>query len=970
MKSTTKVLILALCFGAMSGTALAQDDRSFITHQSGDWSNGTTWEEFIPNFGYIWPASQIPNSGNGAIRIGSAHTVTIRDFDVTADQLTVDGTLRVGFGRVLTIADGPGIDLVTNLSSASIWIDGTLVNNGFIQINFGSLKIGTLVNNGDIEIGGTFWFDQGTITGNDLRYGLTGSAVVNLPPGSTIDQDNHVWPSANGPANINVIGNATLNGARTVSGTLQVTGTLHVVGALTNNGTTQVIGTLQVSGTYTNNGTTQISGTFQIDLGGIVSGNEFVYTGFFSKLIFSGSYSVDSGTVFWPSTNGPASIIVPDTVTVTLNTARTATGALDISGTLQVADTLTTNGTTQILSGGLLHVEGVLINNGTAQIRGTLHVAGELTNNATMAVHERLEVDGTLLNIGTIQNYRAILVTGSFTNDGTAQIYGECRLAGALTNNGATLIDGTFQLDQGGVANGNDFEYGVLFGAPGGTLLFNNASGSHEVNSGAVYWPATNGPANVIVQGAGGITMNVARTVIGFFEAAAGVTNVHNLTISGTVRITTNGFFDSSPTYSDFATLVYTDGLYDVGAEWKSGTSVGSGVPMNVEINEGTTVSMPGSPRTCPGNLSIRGSLVLSTTPGADLSVGGNWSNDFYNPGALISNSRAVIFNGANEQAIRGVNTFDNLIINNSAGVSVPGYTDGSEVFETDSVTVQQTLTLTAGNIPLGEDYEAYLVLSGSVSGASSTRHVVTYENGVVIRSIAGGNSFQFPVGPTETSYNPLTIALDPADSTETFSVRVDSTIELGALSDSVCVQRTWDISEATGGDNHAALTFQWSGAEEGASFFRNNSSTYIYNGDYVDVVNNSAASGTDPYIVSTTEEFPITEFSRFVVGTSGALTAIEASKNGNPASFMLSQNYPNPFNPSTTIRYAIPKAEYVLLKVFDLLGKEIETLVSEKQTPGVREIRWNPVGVPSGVYFYQLKVGDFRLTKKLILLH
>jgi hypothetical protein len=986
MKSTAKVLILALCFGVMS--AWAQDDRSFITHESGDWSQGTTWEEFIPNIGWIYPATQIPNSSVGAIRIGAAHTVTIRNFDVTVDQLTVDGRLNVNPGRTLTIADGPGADLVTNLNNATVWIDGTLINNGQIQINLGALKIGTLVNNGDIEIGGVFQFDQGTITGNDLRYGLTGSAVVNLAPGYTIDDDNHIWPSVNGPANLTVVGVATLNGARTVSGSLKISGTLNVIGALatngttevtgtlrvvgthTNNGTAQVFGTLQLAGPFINNGTTQISGTVEIEQGGAAGGNAFVYMGCCNKLVFTGSNSVDSGNVFWPSANGPLNIIIAEAASVVLNTARTTSFALDISGTLQVADTLTTFGTTRVLSDGLLHVDGVLINNGTAQVSGTLHVAGELTNNATIVVYERLEVAGTLLNIATIQVYRTLQVTGELTNDGTIQIFAECQLAGILTNNGAMQIDGTFQIDQGGVADGSDFEYGVLFGAQGGTLVFNNATGSYEINSGAVYWPATDGPANVIVQGAGGITMNVARTVIGLFEAAASVTNVHNLTLSGTVKIVGGGSLGSSPVYSDHAILVYdVAGAVDVGAEWGSGTSVGSGVPMNVEINEGTTVNMPGSSRTCPGNLTIRGTLVLSTTSGADLSVGGDWYSDRYIRGMLVSNSRAVIFNGENGQTISGVTTFDDLIVNNQAGISVPGY-DDTEVQAIDSVTVNQTLTFVAGNIRLGEVWQSLLILSGAVTGDSTWRHVVTYGESRVERSIAGGGSFQFPVGPTETSYNPLTIALDPDDPTETFSVRVDSTIEPGALSDSVCVQRTWDIQEATEGDNHAALTFQWTGAEEGTSFFRNSSSTYLYNGDYIEVVNNGTASGTDPYIVTTTEEFPITEFARFVVGTHGALTAIDGFENAIPVSFALSQNYPNPFNPSTTIRYAIPQAGFVSLKVYNLLGKEIETLANQKQQAGEHEIRWNPEGLPSGVYFYQMQAGNFKSTKKLILLH
>ncbi len=82
-----------------------------------------------------------------------------------------------------------------------------------------------------------------------------------------------------------------------------------------------------------------------------------------------------------------------------------------------------------------------------------------------------------------------------------------------------------------------------------------------------------------------------------------------------------------------------------------------------------------------------------------------------------------------------------------------------------------------------------------------------------------------------------------------------------------------------------------------------------------------------------------------------------------------LSANYPNPFNPSTTINYSIPKQSYVILKVYDILGKEIANLVNEEKPAGTYELNWNAVNLPSGVYFYQLKAGEFNQTKKMILM-
>jgi mannose/cellobiose epimerase-like protein (N-acyl-D-glucosamine 2-epimerase family) len=83
---------------------------------------------------------------------------------------------------------------------------------------------------------------------------------------------------------------------------------------------------------------------------------------------------------------------------------------------------------------------------------------------------------------------------------------------------------------------------------------------------------------------------------------------------------------------------------------------------------------------------------------------------------------------------------------------------------------------------------------------------------------------------------------------------------------------------------------------------------------------------------------------------------------------FLLSQNYPNPFNPSTVIRYSLPEKSYIKLTVYDALGKEISLLVDEEKPAGNYQVTWNASGLASGIYFYQLKSGNFIDTKKMIL--
>jgi hypothetical protein len=84
---------------------------------------------------------------------------------------------------------------------------------------------------------------------------------------------------------------------------------------------------------------------------------------------------------------------------------------------------------------------------------------------------------------------------------------------------------------------------------------------------------------------------------------------------------------------------------------------------------------------------------------------------------------------------------------------------------------------------------------------------------------------------------------------------------------------------------------------------------------------------------------------------------------------FKLEQNFPNPFNPTTTIKYQIPELSFVTLKVYDVLGSELEILVSENKPVGSYEIEFNATGLPSGIYFYRLQAGSFVETKKMILL-
>jgi len=97
-------------------------------------------------------------------------------------------------------------------------------------------------------------------------------------------------------------------------------------------------------------------------------------------------------------------------------------------------------------------------------------------------------------------------------------------------------------------------------------------------------------------------------------------------------------------------------------------------------------------------------------------------------------------------------------------------------------------------------------------------------------------------------------------------------------------------------------------------------------------------------------------------------VTSLDEAGNGVPKEFRLSQNYPNPFNPTTVISYDLPKRSHVLITVYDILGREVKTLVNEDQKAGSYRVTLVASDLPSGVYFYRIVAGSFVQTKKLVL--
>jgi hypothetical protein len=101
---------------------------------------------------------------------------------------------------------------------------------------------------------------------------------------------------------------------------------------------------------------------------------------------------------------------------------------------------------------------------------------------------------------------------------------------------------------------------------------------------------------------------------------------------------------------------------------------------------------------------------------------------------------------------------------------------------------------------------------------------------------------------------------------------------------------------------------------------------------------------------------------------TTGGVTRLIQHSNEIPKEFKLCQNYPNPFNPKSKIKFQILKLSEAKLLIYDILGREAETLVNEQLNAGTYEVEWDASNYPGGVYYYILKAGDFTQTKKMIL--
>ncbi|MBI1781980.1 MAG: autotransporter-associated beta strand repeat-containing protein, partial [Sphingobacteriales bacterium] len=511
-------------------------------------------------------------------------------------------------------------------------------------------------------------------------------------------------------------------------------------------GGTQQVGAIEFANTRTagmtiGNSSTTVNGTFQINGTTVNSVANVILRNNSTQLLTLQNTPTGSGTQTMSVTLGNATdniINIEGSGGITINSiivgsTRKLTKAGTGSGILQLTGANTYTGLTTV-NGGTLQLNkaggGTLPStNDITVTSGTLRISTNQTlNNLTVANGATLTVDAGV----------TLTINGTYSVAQTSDI-----------GTGTIQINGSLKIEQGGYpGNTGTFSYGAS-----GTLIFNNSSGSYGVGNNP-YWPTTNGPVNVTVAGAGGITMNVARTVSGTFQTAAGVVNGNNLTLNGTAQINAGGFFTGSPTYGASSTLVYNSGsVYGNGDEWTGAGAnttpvAGSGVPANVTTNAGSGVSLAGN-RGIPGNILINGSLSLNA---GDLYLGGNYT---YNGTAINNNGKAVFF--VNNAAIQTINAsggtafFDYLIINKTTGTVRISSSPATDVtINTNSGNVLQlfdagTLDLNGRSLNLNNDGGNIYVSGGTRTITSSVSGGKLNINGYkTVANNAGVGSLQF----------------------------------------------------------------------------------------------------------------------------------------------------------------------------------------------------------------------------------
>jgi autotransporter-associated beta strand protein len=928
-----------------SGELVPSDPNLYFRSvASGDWNTLTSWQAADnPSFTGAFTPLYPPNNSNSLlIQIRNAHTITVTS-NTVADDLVIDagGVLTVSSGT-FTVANGAAatdflingtfnanapltINAGTGVSNNNLWQTSTntltsagssitqagtavynhAANGGTIPIstwNAGSLlRITGITNSSTIGgMGQTFHhieYDCPSQTSTSVQLqgeinGINGNFTM-ISTGGTGREFRFFTNATNTNTTLTVQGDFIMTGGKiavtnsstpgSANPTLNINGNLSISGSaifdLTGNSantaagsTVNLLGDLSITGSGTIVRTQNTPSTFRFNrASGIQNFN-------------SHATGISAGQINWQAGNGttqPVLVLASDFImqaaaTLTVNNAAT----IEFGTFIARGTTAGINGSFTINSGATLrtgNVNGIVaalnattgsVQTGTAK---TFNAGANYTYNGAANQVTGTGLPLTHTGVLTINNpgntvsltttgstgFNVQLVAGNFAI-GTAQTYN-------ISNNGSVNSTG------GDIASGTT----------GGTINF-NAAGSFTGNM---------NPYNVFTSG--GVNFGTGTVTI---------------QDGGVFRINAGGFVQTNaPFYAAGSTLNYnTGGIYGRGFEWRAAS--GRAYPHHVLLSNNTTVN-PGAngntgqvlntggdvtiqsgsslfmdfggdnmtvPLIINGNLTLVGNLSGSGATGGDVRIRGNWLNNG-TAANYFPNNRAVFFDGSALQTIGGSNTSPNpfafLIISNAAGLTL-----------SQNVQVNNQVDFTSGTVTLNNFDFRVNNLNTPVNGVNSSRFFITNGTGRLFRRFNNVNTV-FPIGPTASSYNPVT--LNQIGTVDNIGIRVATAPAYSnAVNDNdQMVLVEYFMSEDVAGGNNFFTGFQWNGANEATSFVRTSG---VFHGNWTGsqwvVRPSNPTTGTDPYVSNSTVNFNGTlSNTAFVVGNiNGILGCIQSATNGN----------------------------------------------------------------------------------------
>jgi hypothetical protein len=457
----------------------------------------------------------------------------------------------------------------------------------------------------------------------------------------------------------------------------------------------------------------------------------------------------------------------------------------------------------------------------------------------------------------------------------------------------------------------------------GATFLFSNKETGQLLSLSGVTFAAGGFPvvvdtavildlATSKLEGEGGFHLNSGATLI----------TAHEMGIDGALSITGAKIFDEATNY-----------VFNGSTTQETGALIPDMVNnLTISNNQGVTltksISVGGMVDVIEGSLNS-GGFALSYQPGASLRYSG----------ITMQTTAAGEFPAVNGPM--------NLIIANPKSVALH---DSRTVHFLD---LQRKIDLGSNTLTID-----------TVSDAAYNAYVITTEGGALKNPSVGDAQAFFPVGVN--SYTPVWI---------TNSGTVDA-LTVGAVNDTVAtadgnsVRVIWNISEENPGNGNYTIQFGWPPGLEGAGFRedRENKARIIH-------LTDTTEAGTGDYTMQFTKNpftlsrGGITELGPFGIGTYGIHTGMNESQPSLPDGFQLYPNSPNPFSGSTSLRFAIPEASLVHLKIYNLLGEEISDLAGKKYPPGIHTEIFDASLLHGGIYLVVFHVKDYVQTRRMVIL-